>query len=131
MSNNDTDQQTRRQVMRDTYLARALADTDLEAQGRFKRQNPTSVTAAPTYPRQPSNSPWSQSLDELTGTEPPFGFDIEYVGALGGESSAPVSSPETVETANATSDGGAALPPKGRDSLILSSVSARSFSRRV
>jgi hypothetical protein len=99
-------QAEKKQIIKDTYLARAVADTDLEAQGRFKKQNPTSVTAAPTYPRQPSNSPWAKGIDEVSGKEGPFDIDIEYVGALGGESSsAPVIGTSTVETANATEGG--------------------------
>ena|SRR5262245_42643790 len=125
--NNDTDQQTRRQVLKDTYLSRAQADADMIG-GRFKQQTQTHVTGAPSYPRQPSNSPWSQSLDELTGPEPPFPIDIDFVDALGGESPAPVVSALTVETTSATSDGGA-LAPKGRDGLPSSPVSARSFRR--
>jgi hypothetical protein len=43
---------------RDTFHSRAQADAELEAQGRFKRQNETRVTgSAPvTYPRLPSGS---------------------------------------------------------------------------
>jgi hypothetical protein len=96
--------------------------------GRFKKQTETHVTGTPSYPQQPPSSHWAKGLDELTGREGPLDIDIEYVGALGGESSAPVLS-ATVETANATSDGGPALPPKGRDSLTSSAVSARSFRR--
>jgi hypothetical protein len=90
--NNDTDQQTRRQVMRDTYLARAQADAEIEAQGRFKRQSPTTIVGAPQYPRQPSSSPWASP--DPTGPEPPFPFDIDFVGDLGG-----ASAPAAIETA--------------------------------
>jgi hypothetical protein len=46
---------------RDCFQTRAAAAADLEAQGRFKRQNETRVTgAAPvTYPALPSG-PWSE-----------------------------------------------------------------------
>ena len=98
---NDTDQQTRRQILKDTYLSRAQADADMIG-GRFKQQSQTHVTGVPTYPRQPSNSPFAS---DPVPPEPPLGVDIEYVGALGGESSAPVSTPETVETASATERG--------------------------
>ena len=82
---NDTDQQTHRQV--DTYLSRAQADAEIEAQGRFKKQNPTTVTgAASSYPRQPGNSPWAKGVDEVVGSEPPLDIDIEFVGDLGGAS---------------------------------------------
>jgi hypothetical protein len=53
--NNDTDQQTRRQILKDTYLSRTQADADLEAQGRFKKQSPTMIVGA-QYPKQPANS---------------------------------------------------------------------------
>ena len=122
---NNTDQQTRRQVLKDTYLSRAQADAEIESQGRFKKHNPTIVTGTPEYPRQPSSSPWS--TPDPTGIEPSLGYEIDALPALGGESPAPTA---TVETAT-TDDGGAALPPKGRDSA-LPSVSARSsFRRRV
>jgi hypothetical protein len=49
------------QSERDCFQTRAAAEADLEAQGRFKRQNETRVTgSAPvTYPRLPSG-PWSE-----------------------------------------------------------------------
>ena len=124
--NNDTDQQTRQQVLKDTYLSRAQADADLAAGGRFKKQVETHITGTPSYPQQPSSSPWAKSLDEVSGPEGPFDIDIEFVGELGGASSAPVV--VTVETASATSDGGSA-PPKGRGGPLP--ASARSFRRRV
>src|SRR5262249_11567341 len=107
-------QREKREVLRDCYLNRAQADAELEAQGRFKKQNPTTITGTPSYPQQPASSPWSQSLDELTGHEPPLGTDIEFVGDLGG-ASAPVVVTSTVEP-NTTEDGGPDLrPPAGRD----------------
>jgi hypothetical protein len=53
--------ETKEIIQGDTFLNRAQADAELEAQGRFKRQNETRVTgAAPvTYPRLPSG-PWSE-----------------------------------------------------------------------
>ena len=121
--NDDTDQQTRRQVLKDTYLSRAQADADLIG-GRFKKQVETHITGTPSYPQQPSSSPWSRSLDELTGPEPSFGVDIEFVGDLGG-----ATAPAAIETA--PPDDGGSAPPKGRDRLALPPVSARSFRRRV
>jgi hypothetical protein len=98
---NDTDElKERYQVLRDTYLSRAQADAEIEAQGRFKKQNPTTVTSVPQYPRQPTNSPWHS---DPVPPEDPLGYSVDW---LGGESVAPVSTPETVETANATGDGG-------------------------
>src|SRR5215471_11295858 len=41
-----------------TYLDHAIAASDLEAQGRFKKQTESKVTGVPIYPKQPSNSPW-------------------------------------------------------------------------
>jgi hypothetical protein len=99
--NNNTDQQTRRQILKDTYFSRAQADADMIG-GRFRKQTETRVTGAPQYPRQPSNSPWARGIDEIAGVEPPLGFE-EFIGALGGESPAPVV--VTVETANATDRG--------------------------
>lgn len=122
--NNDTDQQTRRQVLIDTYLSRAKADAEIEAQGRFKKQSPTTVTGVPTYPTQPTNSPWA--TPDPTGIEPTLGYEIDALPALGGSS--PALDVVTVETANAPDDGGPALPPKkGSDSPLP--VTARSFRR--
>jgi hypothetical protein len=98
--NNDTDQQTRRQILKDTYLSRTQADADLEAQGRFKKQSPTMIVGA-QYPKQPANSPWAQGIDEIVGVEPPLGFE-EFVGELGGASSASLPCAEE----NATPRGG-------------------------
>src|SRR5262245_524354 len=100
---NYTDQQTRRQVLKDNYLSRAQNDAEMSAGGRFKQQTQTHVTSLPQYPHQPENSPWSQSLDELTGREPPLETDPNFVGELGGVS-APVVV-VTVEAANATDRG--------------------------
>jgi hypothetical protein len=120
-------QAEKKQIIKDTFLSRAVADADQSGGGRWKKQTETRVTGVPQYPRQPVNSPWAKGLDKITGREGPFGFE-EFVGELGGASPAPVV--VTVETANATGDGGTALPPKGRDSA-LPSVPARSFSRRL
>jgi hypothetical protein len=97
--NNDTDQQTRRQILKDTYLSRTQADADLEAQGRFKKQSPTTIVGA-QYPKQPATSPWARGIDEIVGVEPPLGYE-EFIGDLGG-ASAPASSPCAVETASST-----------------------------
>ena len=95
-------QAEKRQVLKDTYLSRAVADADQSGGGRWKKQSETTVTGTPTYPRQPTSSHWHS---DPVPPEPSFGVDIEYVGALGGESTAPVSTPETVETASATERG--------------------------
>jgi hypothetical protein len=95
-------QREKREVLRDTYLSRAQADAEIEAQGRFKRQSPTTIVGA-QYPRQSSNSPWASP--DPTGPEPPLGEDIEYVGALGG-----AKAPAAIETA----------PPRAGSSLSAS-----------
>jgi len=87
-------QAEKKQVLKDTYLSRAVADADQSGGGRWKKQSETSVTGVPQYPRQPSNSPFAKSLDELTGREGPFEVDIEFVGVLGG-ASAPLAAVET------------------------------------
>jgi hypothetical protein len=118
-------QREKREVLKvDTYFNRAQAEADMAVGGRWKKQSETTVTGTPTYPQQPSSSPWSRGLDEVSGAEPSFGVDIEYVGALGGESPAPVSTPETVETASAT-DRGESSP------TALTELSPRFLRRRV
>ena len=104
--NNETDQQTRRQVLKDTYLSRAQADAELEAQGRFKKHNPTIVTGIPEYPRQPSDSPWA-SPDP--NPEPPLGYEIDAQPELGGAPALPCA--ETA-TPNEGSDGAGAVTPQ-------------------
>ena len=71
--NNESTQAERRQVELDTYLARAQADTDLAAGGRFKNQNPTEVVGVPQYPAQPANSPWHH---DPVLPEEPLGIDV-------------------------------------------------------
>ena len=95
--NNDTDQQTRRQILKDTYLSRAQADADMIG-GRFKQQSQTHVTGVPRYPRQPASSHWHS---DPVLPEDPLGYSVDW---LGGESPAPVLS-ATVETTSATERG--------------------------
>ena len=99
-----------------TYLDHAIAAAELEAQGRFKKQAESKITGTPTYPRQPSNSPWASP--DPTGPEPPFPFDIDFVGELGGESPARVVSASTVEAANATERGASPTALTGAPQLI-------------
>jgi hypothetical protein len=76
--------ETREIIQQDCYRNRAEADTALEAQGRFKRQNETRITGSGTsnYPAITSG-PWSGShsvpgdphTDEL-------GYDINEVEAV-------------------------------------------------
>src|SRR5262245_60143674 len=115
---NDTDQQTRRQVLKDCYLNRAQAEADMAAGGRWKNQNPTSVTGAPSYPRQPSNSPWHS---DPVPPEEPLGYEIDAQPELGGAPALPCA-------ATATPDDGGTAPPKGRDSPLP--VSTHSLRRR-
>jgi len=125
--NNHSNQSERRSVQRDCYLSRAQADPEIEAQGRFKKHNPTIVSGIPQYPTIPSG-PWVSP--DPSGPEPSLGYEIDALPALGGESSPAPVHPFSVETANATEVGGTALPPKGRDSGPLPAVSAHSFRRR-
>jgi hypothetical protein len=89
-NNTNTDQQTRLQVLKDTYLTRARADADLAASGRFKTQNATVVTSIPTYPRQPTASPWASADPNI---EPPLGFSVDELPELGGASAPAVETP--------------------------------------
>jgi hypothetical protein len=82
--NNDTDQQTRRQVLKDTYFNRAQSDADMIG-GRFKKETETRVTGVPSYPKQPASSPWAS---DPVPPEEPLGYDINALPELGGASSA-------------------------------------------
>ena len=104
---NDTDQQTRREVLRDTFLSRALAELD-QAGGRFQKQTPSTFIAnnpASAYPRLPSSSSWSAPCP--SGNEAPLGVDVNAVPDLGFHEASPtpnsgeaptVFSPLSVET---------------------------------
>ena len=61
---NDSNQDERQRVERDTYLTRAKSDADLTSQGRFKRETATRVTGVPIYPQLPASSPWSEGFDQ-------------------------------------------------------------------
>lgn len=78
--NNRASQDERRRVELDTYLARAQADTDLAAGGRFKKEVEARVTGTPTYPPQPASSFWAKSLDEVSGPEAPLGYSVNQQG---------------------------------------------------
>jgi len=89
-NNNDADQQTRREVLKDTYLSRAQAEAEMSLGGRFKKQTQTQITGVPQYPRQPISSPWHS---DPVPPEEPVGVDIEFVGELGGGSAATTTPP--------------------------------------
>jgi hypothetical protein len=108
MTDNEFSQAERRKVLKDTYFARQQNTGD-DAGGRFTKLTPTNVTGStpvPSYPQQPPNSPWHH--DPVPATEP-LGFDIEFVGELGGAS--PVL-PCAVESATPDREGPEA-PPSG------------------
>jgi hypothetical protein len=62
----------------DTYQARAQNQTD-DPGGRYAKVHSTTVTGTTRspVPKQPENSFWAKSLDEVSGPEPPLGFSIE------------------------------------------------------
>jgi hypothetical protein len=94
--NNDSDQAERRRVQRDCYLSRAEAEAEIESQGRFKRHNPIVVIGTtPQYP-SPPNGPWS--TPDVSGAEPPLGYEINALPELGG--AAPADLPCAVEPAS-------------------------------
>jgi hypothetical protein len=97
---NDTDQQTRRQVLKDAYFSRAQSDADMIG-GRFKKENATQVVGIPTYPTPP-NGPWA--TPDPSGPEPPLGYDINALPELG-EVAAPATLPCAVETASPSRGG--------------------------
>jgi hypothetical protein len=81
---NETDQRERREVLRkDTYLARAQAEAEAEVGGRFKRLTPTTIVGAtpvPSYPSQPSSSPYHS---DPVPPEPPLGIDVNSIEPVG------------------------------------------------
>jgi hypothetical protein len=68
---------------RNTYFARAQAELD-DAGGRFAMLSKATIVSGSTpVPRQPEGSPWSQSLDQLVGPEPPLEFRIDDAPVVG------------------------------------------------
>src|SRR5262245_5785622 len=61
-----------------TYYDHALAQVELEAQGRFAAGTPT-VTPGPV-PRQPEGSPFAA---DLVGQEPPLGLSVDWLPPVG------------------------------------------------
>jgi hypothetical protein len=121
--NNDSDQKTRRQVLKDTLLSRALADAEIEAQGRFKRHNPTIVTGGtPQYPTVP-NGPWSSP--DPTGPEQSLGYDINALPETG-EASAPTL-PCVVEPASSPEGRTSNLPPDVLPSEMVMFTSSNKY----
>ena len=110
--NNDTDQQTRRRVERDTYLSRAQVEAD-QVGGRFKKEIETHVTGVPTYPSLPASSPWASP--DPTGLEPPLGYSVDQMDAsldaaaarIDGASSTSVEQPAVSITSSDSMGGGA------------------------
>jgi hypothetical protein len=85
---NDTPQAERKAIVKnDSHFSRQQNIID-DAGGRYAKLNPAKITGSTPspVPQQPTSSPWAKSLDELTGPEGPLGFDIEFVGELGGAS---------------------------------------------
>ena len=81
--NNPATQRGKREVLRnDTYFARQSHAVD-DAGGRYAKLTPTNVTGstpAPSYPKQPANSPWS--FDPVPATEP-LGFSVDAMEPVG------------------------------------------------
>jgi hypothetical protein len=103
----------------DTLFSRQQNELD-ESGGRYAKQTSTTLTGTgvPTYPKQPISSPYAKGLDEVTGPEPPLGVDIEFVGELGGASSAFLPCAEQTAThdrrgSSLTSDDPPQLPRAG------------------
>jgi hypothetical protein len=97
---------------RDCFRTRAESDAALEAQGRFKKTNETTVVGATpvTYPRLPSG-PWSEGdpgapdpatdqlgygIDEQEAVLPASSADLSDSGDAGDAPTPPVASPGRV-----------------------------------
>ena len=79
-NNHATQAERRREVQRDTYLARAQAELD-EAGGRFTKQTPSNIIGenpASAYPRLRQSSPWASPCP--SGAEPPLCVDVNSLG---------------------------------------------------
>jgi hypothetical protein len=78
---NEIPQAEKKQILKDTYFSRAEGDADLAAQGRFKRETATRVTAVPVYPSLPASSPWAAGFD--VNVERPLGVAVDEMPAVG------------------------------------------------
>jgi hypothetical protein len=108
-------QREKREVLRnDSYFSRQQNTPD-DAGGRYAKLNPAKITGSTPspVPHQPPSSHWAKGLDELTGREGPLGFDIEFVGDLGGASPALASTPDAVETIAPPDRGGSPIALTG------------------
>jgi hypothetical protein len=117
--NNHTDQHTRREVLRDTYLTRAQSDADLTSSGRFKRETTTRVTGVPSYPQLPSSSPWANGFDQ--NIEPPLGVD---------EMPAPVPIPQVVASPSTDEVDGIGEPVVSAVSFVASQATGSHSNKR-
>jgi len=108
--NNQSDQAERQAIVKnDSYFSRQQNAID-DAGGRYARLTPSKLTGStPSYPQQPSTSPWSQSLDEVSGPEGPLGYEIDAQPELGGAPALPCA--ETA-TPNEGSDGAGVVTPQ-------------------
>ena len=81
--NNDTDQHTRREVLRNDTLFSRQQHTPDDAGGRYAKLTPATITGStpsPQYPKQPANSFWSH--DPVAAT-PPLGFSVDAMEPVG------------------------------------------------
>jgi hypothetical protein len=75
--NNSATQAEKKQVLRDTMHARAMAEFSLEQAGRHAKQSSVIGTGAPNYPAGPA---WT---NDPTGVEPPLGVDVNQIEPVG------------------------------------------------
>jgi hypothetical protein len=125
---------------RDCFQTRAAAAADLEAQGRFKRQNETQVVgAAPaSYPRLPSG-PWSEgdpgapdpTTDQFgdVNSQEPTGSHVEIERSLQRRDADGATSPSVEHASESPTKDGIAVGPQGRD-RHSAAISPRPFRRR-
>jgi hypothetical protein len=119
---NDTDQHTRREVLRnDTYFSRQQNTVD-DAGGRFAKLIPSTLTGqSQPVPRLPESSPWHH--DPVPATEP-LGFSVNAMEPVGTqaeiEASIPALKPPEVRALPASVEDHAGEPVVGVVSSPLS-----------
>jgi hypothetical protein len=133
--------ETKEIIQGDTFLNRAQADADLSNQGRYAKEQATTMTGAkavPSYPRLPSG-PWSEgdpgapdpTTDQFgdVNSQEPTGSHIEIERSLQRRDATEASSPSVEHAPESPTKDGIAVGPQGRD-RHSAAISPQPFRRR-
>jgi hypothetical protein len=95
----------------------------------------TGSTPGPQYPKLPSNNSFGEGLDQVTGIEPPLGFDVNEMEPCGTEAEIQRSLSATPAQHSLDAQANASVPHTGVSALApgtpLVEARAQQFKRRV